>query len=145
VHEHLVFSSQEVTPFTPPEAEGAYASRLLIDEESVGSTGFVVNHFTLRPGAETELGQHPTPYDEFYYVLEGEGVVTLGEEGEEYAIAEDSVVFIPHDTLHALRNSGSVDLELITVMPGRLVEGANPLYDARKQAWGRTFQRSTSR
>jgi mannose-6-phosphate isomerase-like protein (cupin superfamily) len=144
VHEHLVFSSQEVTPFTPPEDEGAYASRLLIDEESVGSKNLVVNRFTLHPGAATELGQHPTPYDEFYYVLKGEGVVTLGGEGEEYAIAEDSVVFIPNGTLHALRNSGSVDLELITVMPGQLVEGANPLYDARKQAWGHTFKRTAS-
>lgn len=104
----------------------------------------MANHFTLRPEKETELGRHPSPNDEFYYVLSGEGVVILGEEQEEYPVARNSVVFIPHGTLHALRNLGQEDLELITVMPGQLVEGANPVYDARKRAWGHTFQRSVT-
>lgn len=144
MHERLVFSALEVVPFSPPGAEGAYASRLLIAEENVGSKLFVANRFTLHPGSETELGRHPALYDEFYYVLSGEGVVTLGDEMEKYAIAPDSVVFIPHGMLHALRNSGDVNLELITIMPGKPVEGVNAVYDARKQAWGGTFQQSAN-
>ncbi len=137
----LVFGAKEVEGFSPPGSEGAYISRLLVDGESVGSQRLVMNHFTLKAGKRTGAGSHPSPFDEIYYILRGRGTVYLGDERQAHEIGPDSVVFIPHGTLHYLVNSGNEDLEMVTVMPGPLVEGANSLYDQRKAAWGTSFKR----
>ena len=50
------------------------------------------------------------------------------------------MAFIPNGTNHSLENTGIEDLELLTVMPAQLVEGGNPLYDARLRAWGTSFR-----
>ena len=137
MYEKYVQQAKRVAGFTPAGAEGAYVSRLLIDQDTVGSTQLVLNHFTLRPGQTTSAGSHPAPYDEAYYVLRGCGIVRLGPEvaAEAFEIEPDSVVFIPAGTVHALENTGSVDLELVTVMPQQPVEGVNPIYDERRRAW----------
>jgi quercetin dioxygenase-like cupin family protein len=136
----LVFNASEVEGFSPPGSEGAFVSRLLVDPESVGSQRLVMNQFTLKGGKSTEAGSHPAPFDEIYYVLRGRGTVYLGEEREPYAIEPDSYVFIPGGTQHYLVNSGAQDLVMITLMPGPPVEGVNPLYDKRKQTWGKSFR-----
>jgi mannose-6-phosphate isomerase-like protein (cupin superfamily) len=137
MYERLVQKAKEVKGFAPAAAGGAYVSRLLVDQDTVGSTRLTVNHFTLRPGQSTPPGSHPAPYDEVYYVLRGRGVVHLGHEGavESFAIEPDSVVFIPAGTVHALDNTAAEDLELITVMPEQPVEGVNPIYDERRRTW----------
>ena len=137
MYEKYVQQARQVAGFTPAGAGGAYVSRLLIDRDTVGSTQLVLNHFTLRPGQTTPAGSHPDPYDEAYYVLRGRGIVRLGPEvaAEVFEIEPDTVVFIPAGTVHALENTGSVDLELVTVMPQQPVEGVNPIYDERRRAW----------
>ena len=57
----LVFRAKDVMPFSPPGAEAAFESRLLIDPSGVGSTDLVVNHFLLKPGQHTDPGAHPKP------------------------------------------------------------------------------------
>ena len=126
--------------FSPAGKKDSYVSRLLIDKNSVGATSMVVNHFTLKPGKKTEAGSHPAPFDEFYYVLRGHGTVYLGSPPQATEIGPDSVVFIESKTKHFLENTDTEDLELITVMPGELVKGGNPLYDERIQTWGTSFR-----
>jgi mannose-6-phosphate isomerase-like protein (cupin superfamily) len=136
----MVFNAKEVEGFSPPKEADAFTSRLLVDQESVGSQKLVMNHFTLRSGKSTGAGSHPPPFDEIYYVLRGSGIVFLGNDREPYVLAPDSYVFIPSGTLHYLVNDGNQDLEMITVMPGPLVKGANTLYDQRKETWGKSFR-----
>ena len=136
----LVFRTEDVAGFSPYGAEESYVSKLLIDEESVGSTSLVVNHFALKPGKETESGHHPDPYDEVYYVLRGCGLLRLGDPPELFSLEPDTVAFIPRGTAHSLKNTGTQDLELITIMPHQLVEGANPLYNERRRTWGTSFR-----
>jgi mannose-6-phosphate isomerase-like protein (cupin superfamily) len=112
----------------------------LVDQESVGSKRLTVNHFTLKPGKSTGAGSHPEPYDELYYVLHGHARLRLGDPPETFDIEPGTVAFIPAGTSHALDNTGTEDLEILTVMPEQLVQGANPLYDARLQAWGTSFR-----
>ena len=136
----LAFDARRVVGFSPVGQEDSYVSRMLVDRKSVGSTRMVANHFTLKPGKQTESGSHPAPYDELYYVLRGTAVLYLGDPPEATEIGPDSVVFIPSGTNHALDNTGTEDLELLTVMPAELKEGGNPLYDARIRAWGTSFR-----
>jgi quercetin dioxygenase-like cupin family protein len=136
----LVFRAKDVMPFSPPGAEAAFESRLLIDETGVGSRALAVNHFTLKPGHSTEAGAHPPPYDEIYYVLRGRARVSLGDPPEQHELAPDMVVFIPGGTRHALLNNGDEDFEIITMMPHQMIAGINGVYDARRRAWGTGFR-----
>ena len=136
----LAFDAKKVVGFSPDGMEETFVSRLLVDRESVGSSTMVANHFTLKPGKSTDAGSHPAPYDELYYVLRGTGVIYLGDPAEATQIGPDSVAFIPNGTNHSLTKTGTEDLELLTVMPAQLVEGGNPLYDARIRAWGTSFR-----
>ena len=136
----LVIKPKDVLPFSPQGAENSFESRLLVDRESVGSGSLVANHFTLKPGKSTEGASHPAPYDELYCVLKGTGVVRLGEAEETFELEPNTVVFIPGGTMHSLENNGSENLELLTVMPRQMVEGANSLYDERLRTWGTSFK-----
>ena len=135
-----VFNVKQVLGFSPPGAEDAYVSRLLVDRESVGSDYLVANHFTLKAGQSTDAGSHPDPYDELYYVLSGCALLRLGDPPEVFEIEPGTVAFIAAGTMHALDNVGTQDLEILTVMPHQLVKGSNPLYDARLDAWGTSFK-----
>ena len=57
------------------------------------------------------LHQHAQP--EVYYILAGHGVVQIS--GEEYALQPGSLVFIPGDAPHGLRNTGNEVLRLLYV------------------------------
>jgi mannose-6-phosphate isomerase-like protein (cupin superfamily) len=131
----------EVVGFSPTGAEDRYVSRLLVDEDSVGAQSLVVNHFTLRAGQKTDMGQHPCPYEEVYYVLRGHAKFTLGgEKGERFDLSPDMVAYIPCEVDHQIENVGAEDLEMITIMPFRLKPGVNTLYDERKRRWGTSFR-----
>ena len=136
----MVFRAKDVVPFSPPGAETAFESRLLVDPTGVGSTGLAVNHFTLKPGQHTDPGAHPPPYDEVYFVLHGHGRVSLGSPPEDFEISPEMVVFIPGGTRHALLNTGAEDLVLITMMPHEMKPGVNTLYDERLRVWGTGFR-----
>jgi len=135
-----VFNIRKVADFSPEGYENAFVSKMLIDSESVGSEKLVMNYFALKPGKKTDQGSHPAPFDEVYYVLRGHAIVYLGESQDAFEIEPDTVVFIPHNTLHYLVNNGPDELEMITVMPGPMQEGVNSIYDERKKKWGSSFK-----
>jgi quercetin dioxygenase-like cupin family protein len=138
-YEKFVFNSKNVADFSPAGYEDAFVSRLLIDQDSVGSEKLVMNYFALKPGKKTDQGSHLAPFDEVYYVLKGNCTLFLGETKEAYEIEPGSVAFIPHDTLHFVVNKTQEELEMITIMPGPIEEGANFVYDQRKRKWGKSF------
>jgi quercetin dioxygenase-like cupin family protein len=117
---------------------------LLIDRDNVGSEKLVLNYFALKPDKKTDQGSHPAPFDEVYYVLRGFGILYLGESQEAYELEPDSVAFIPHNTLHFVINNSPEELEMITIMPGPIEEGANFVYDQRKREWGTSFMLNDS-
>ena len=136
----LTFKARDVVGFSLSE-EGAWESRLLIDRENTGADSVLMTHFTVKPDqAMGEAVGHPPPYDEIYYVLAGEGVVHVGDPLEPCELSPGVVVFIPAGTKHRVENTGTEDLEFLTVMPGPLRAGVNPVYDGRLRAWGTTFK-----
>ena len=136
-----VINVKQVASFTPTGGEGQYESRMLVDAESVGSKNLVVNHFTLKPGEKTYLGHHPAPFEEVYYILRGQGIFRRADTDEkEFEVGPDTVAYIPATVDHQIENTGSEDLEMLTMMPFQPVPGANGLYDERKKRWGTSFR-----
>ncbi|MCW3996877.1 MAG: cupin domain-containing protein [Candidatus Bathyarchaeota archaeon] len=54
--------------------------------------------------AGQSLKKHTTPVNVFFYILEGKGVVEIGEEAQE--VEKDMVIDSPKGIPHLLRNTG---------------------------------------
>lgn len=65
------------------------------------------------PGQPSPFLPHHHAQAEIYYVLSGEGVVSI--DGVEHALRAGSSVFIPGDVWHGARNTGSEVLRLLYV------------------------------
>ena len=71
-------------------------------------------HITLKPGES--LKPHITPVDVFFYILEGEVDVRVGD--ETLTVEKDSLVESPKDIVHCLSNSSD--------KPGRILVVKSP-------------------
>ena len=85
------------------------SSRMLYDTEHAQAV-----HIELKPGEA--LKKHITPVDVFFYVLEGKGVVEIGDETQEVSrdMLIDSPARIPH---HLLNNGDEVFRVLVVKVP----------------------------
>lgn len=66
-----------------------------------------------------EPGQYQPPHqhagrDKFYYVIEGRGVFTIGDETQQLGVG--GVAWAPANTLHAVRNTGDERLVMLIGM-----------------------------
>ncbi len=68
-------------------------------------------HILLKPGES--LKRHITPVDVFFYVLEGEGTVEIGDEAQR--VGEDTLVESPARIPHRWVNDGPGDLRILVV------------------------------
>jgi mannose-6-phosphate isomerase-like protein (cupin superfamily) len=75
-------------------------------------------HLTLQPGQS--LQRHATPVDVFFYVLEGTGVVEIGQESRE--VGPDTLIESPARGLHCWRNESDAPLRVLVVKTPRPTE-----------------------
>jgi len=68
-------------------------------------------HILLKPGEC--LKKHITPVDVFFYVLEGKGVVEIGDERE--AVGADTLIESPARIPHRWFNESDSDLRVLVV------------------------------
>jgi quercetin dioxygenase-like cupin family protein len=68
-------------------------------------------HITLEPGEF--LKRHITPVDVFFYVLEGTGIVEIGDEKRE--VKRDTLVESPKDIPHAWANESQETFRVLVV------------------------------
>ncbi|WP_440953678.1 cupin domain-containing protein [Methanococcoides sp. FTZ1] len=80
-----------------PEKENPHnvLAKGLFDTEQVQ-----VVHLELKPGESLKL--HKTPMNVFFYVLEGSGIVVIGDEEE--TVSKDTLIESPKGIPHLLRN-----------------------------------------
>jgi quercetin dioxygenase-like cupin family protein len=71
-------------------------------KEIYDTKGAQVIHMSLEPGQS--LKKHVTPVDVFFYILEGKGVVEIGDESQE--VEKDEIIDSPKGIPHLLRNNG---------------------------------------
>ena len=84
--------------------------RKLHDTENV-----VVSQITLKPGEA--LKKHITPVDVFFFVLQGRGIVEIGD--EEAAVGPDTLIDSPARIEHGWRNNGKENLRFLVVKAPR--------------------------
>lgn len=65
---------------------------------------------TIPAGSTTRLHRHRC-VEELYYVLQGQGLMTVG--GEEWVIGMGDTVLIPPGTPHQIRALGAADLRIL--------------------------------
>ncbi|KPU62734.1 cupin [Thermococcus sp. EP1] len=69
---------------------------------------------TLNP--KEELKRHTTQVDAFIYILKGNALVEVGEEKEN--VKKDTLVFLPKDVPHAVKNVGGLSLKFLVIKLG---------------------------
>jgi quercetin dioxygenase-like cupin family protein len=104
----------ESIPLAPVQTEGAVGakSRCLIGELD-GAPSFSMRQFEIAPGGCTPKHTHGHEHEVF--VLEGAAVVLLG--GAEHALRPGTAVFVPPNETHQFRNTGTVPLKFLCLIP----------------------------
>jgi len=104
----MITKSIEATPIMETihgvDARGLYNSSELI-----------VTVITLQPGEQ--LKRHITPVDVAFFVLEGTGVIEIGE--EKAAISAGTLVESPKDILHCWYNESDQRLQFMVIKAPR--------------------------
>lgn len=101
----------EKIPMTLPGAYGSSMKALIGPDE--GWEGYVMRKVELGPGGKSPHHQHPWPH--INYVIEGEGVLLLGE--SENPIGEGDAAYVPPQTLHQYQNTGDSPLRFLCIVP----------------------------
>ena len=80
-------------------------------------------HMTLNPGEP--LKRHITPVDVFFYVLEGTGIVEIGDEKQE--VGPDTLIESPAKIVHCWYNESKEILRILVVKVPRPTESTKIL------------------
>ena len=87
--------------------------RMLYDNENAQAV-----HIELKPGES--LKKHITPVDVFFYVLEGNGAVEIGD--EQVGVSRDMIIESPAKIPHRLLNPGDGTFRVLVVKAPRPTE-----------------------
>ncbi len=93
----------------------AGASRLSIQHllEEPDAKNFMLRRFILKREGHTSMHAHE--YEQSFYVLQGRGEISDGIMS--LPLKKDSVVYIPPNQKHEVRNTGRTDLIFLSVEP----------------------------
>ena len=92
---------------------GALTWRTLISGDRMRTDSLTAGVAELPPGELDHVGLHRHAQPEIYYVLAGDGILTI--DGIDYALRAGSTAFIPGDSWHAARNTGASTLRIFYV------------------------------
>lgn len=101
----------EAAPVDMPGAAGCRMRCLIGPDDSAPS--FTMRQFEVAPGGHTPRHRHA--YEHEVFVLEGTGTVLDGQ--REYPLRAGSVVFVPPDQEHQFRNTGTMALKFLCLIP----------------------------
>ncbi len=92
---------------------GTVVWRTLLSADRTPTSQMTLGVTEVGPGQPSPFLPHRHAQAEIYYVLSGEGVVSI--DGVEHALRAGSSVFIPGDVPHGARNTGRDVLRLLYV------------------------------
>lgn len=93
------------------EVEEARTPRKIEARKILKKKDVQVVYLKFKPGEEMPL--HTTSVDVFFYIVEGRGRITVGEESE--TVGEKDIVFSPAGIPHALENAGDGLFKVLVV------------------------------
>ena len=96
------------------EDVGKFRWKYLVDSSQIKSHGISCGLVQIPVGEEIELHSHFP--QEIYLIRSGEAML-LKKDGKDEKIRKDSVVYIPKNHPHGIRNIGSKPLEVIWIFP----------------------------
>ena len=86
--------------------------RPLVDRTTSAITQCSLAEEILLPG-QTVTPHHHREIEEIYYIVEGRGVMTVGDEQQE--VAAGDAVYVPRGHRHTLSNTGAEPIKLLLV------------------------------
>ena len=89
-------------------AHGGGAATMLFDSSELQGILFFA-YGVLKPGRTIEA--HIDPYEEIYYVLQGQGVMTVGDDRRK--VNAGDAIWLPHGVPHSLTNDGNEDCTIL--------------------------------
>jgi mannose-6-phosphate isomerase-like protein (cupin superfamily) len=93
-----------------PRVNDGISGRPLLNKDTPTDT-LNIGHMTMDPGAQQRPHAHED--EEAWIVLEGSGVVRLGD--IEHPISQGMVAYAPAGTVHCFKNTGSVPLAVVFI------------------------------
>ena len=89
-------------------AHGGGMATMLFDSSELQGILFFA-YAVLKPGKLLE--PHIDPYEEIYYLLQGQGVMTVG--GEQQKVSAGDAIWLPYGVPHSLVNDGDEDCIIV--------------------------------
>ncbi|NIQ97329.1 MAG: cupin domain-containing protein [Desulfuromonadales bacterium] len=87
--------------------------RTLLSGDRTPTDSLTLGVLEIDAGVSRELLRHSHEQVEVYYVLQGEGVLTVGP--SEYPVRSGSAAYVPGNERHGVRNTGTVQLRILYV------------------------------
>ena len=100
--------------------------KYFVDSSQSNSHGLSCGIIQIPVRAELKLHFHIP--QEIYIIRAGEGLL-LGDDKNNQRVAKDSIVYIPRNYLHGLRNIGMIPLEVIWIFPTDCWEEVKYVFD----------------
>lgn len=107
--------------------EGVVTWRTLISGDRTPTAGLTVGSAEIEPGSSEAGARHHHADPEVYYFISGTGLVHI--DGVEHPVEAGSVAFIPGDTPHFVRNTGTETLKLMYVFAVDAYPDVNYIHD----------------
>jgi mannose-6-phosphate isomerase-like protein (cupin superfamily) len=85
-------------------AHGGGAATMLFDSSELQGLLFFA-YGVLKPGKSLEA--HIDPYEEIYYLLQGQGLMTVGD--DQQPVSAGDAVWLPYGVPHSFLNNGNED------------------------------------
>ncbi len=89
-------------------AHGGGIATMLFDSSELQGILFFA-YGVLKPGEVAE--SHVDPYEEIYYILQGQAVMTVGDEQQK--VAAGDAIWLPHGVPHGMVNDGDEDCVIL--------------------------------
>ena len=92
------------------QAHGGAEASMLLDSEVLKGILFLAQGI-LKPGKVIEA--HIDPYEEIYYIIQGEATMRVGN--EEGVVSAGDAVWVPHGSIHGVKNHGNEDCSALVI------------------------------
>jgi len=92
--------------------EGTKIKQYFHPHNTLNGINYSLAHFNLEPGKKSKL--HKMKSSEIYYILEGQGEITI--DGETYQIEKDDSIYVQANSNQFIKNSGVKNLKFLCIV-----------------------------